>query len=849
MRGEELTAFTERCIRGEPASCSTACPFHLDIRSFLDKAARGRWNPAYKQFRDAAVFPVIVAELCEAPCRERCQRATLGDEAIAVNEIERAVLRNVREQKPERYVIPPKEQRVAVVGAGVSGLACALILAHSRYRVSVFEKGDGWGGCLRGDARFPAFDEDIARQFSGLETDFRFGEEVVELGALLEDDASRQEPAQVAGDAPRFDAVYVASGAGGDTFGLLDTWDCAVYTTREPRVFLGGMAAGAPLVESIAQGAAAAKVIQGYLQTGAVKRTPEDYAKESCAHYLSHEGAERRPLVKAADAAGYTADEAREEAGRCLQCDCDACLAGCEMLRHYGKAPKKLTIDTFNDLGQSAFASRMLTRETYSCNLCGHCAAVCPEDVEVGGLLRASRVARMAAGAAPAAFHDFWLREMEFAVTEGAFASPAPGRGTCEYAFYPGCQLGAGNPEHVHRTYEVLAGRYDLGIMLGCCGAPAYWAGQDARFESHVAEMRQTWESLGRPTLMFACATCSLMFGSFLPEIPRMSVYEALAEATRPRGAGEAAGATGVGNEATPAGEAAGARGDRTRAGGESPGGTTASGNAAELPGNSAASGGDTAEPSPGTPETSGGPAAPASGGNPTAPAAAPFAEMAVFDPCAARDDTGMEDSVRQLARAAGVTLHELKEKNRCCGHGGFIRVANPSLYEEIAQHRADADDRPYLVYCANCREVFAWRSKKCAHVLDVALGLPVDLSVPTLDEKRANSLQAKAEMMRLLQGADFEPERHGWDEVTLVISPQLREQMEEKLISSAELKEAVWKAETGGDFFYDPADGSRVANLVKPVFTYWVQYRETEPHTYEVVAAYSHRMRVERKT
>ncbi len=52
--------------------------------------------------------------------------ATLGDEAIAVRDIEAAVLRNVKEQKPERYVIPPKEQRVAVVGAGLAGLACAL---------------------------------------------------------------------------------------------------------------------------------------------------------------------------------------------------------------------------------------------------------------------------------------------------------------------------------------------------------------------------------------------------------------------------------------------------------------------------------------------------------------------------------------------------------------------------------------------------------------------------------------------------------------------------------------------------------------------------------------------------
>ena len=337
-----------------------------------------------------------------------------------------------------------------------------------------------------------------------------------------------------------FDAVFVATGAGGDSFGLLDSWDCAVYTTREPKVFLGGALVGAPLVEAIAAGVAASKIIQAYLQTGTIRRSPDDYTKESCARYLTHDGAVRLPLVRASAPEGYTADEAREEAARCLQCDCDLCIAGCEMLRRYGKAPKKLAVEAHADTAVSPFASRTLTREAYSCNLCGHCTSVCPEDVQVGGLLRASRVARMSAGVAPAAFHDFWLREMEFATTEGAFASAPPGATTCEYLFYPGCQLGAGNPEHVLGTYELLASTHDLGVMLDCCGAPAYWAGDDARVEAGMAETRRVWQELGRPTLVFACATCSMMFGSLLPEMPRKSVYELLADARVASGAGGA---------------------------------------------------------------------------------------------------------------------------------------------------------------------------------------------------------------------------------------------------------------------------------------------------------------------
>jgi Fe-S oxidoreductase len=659
-----------------------------------------------------------------------------------VRDLEAAILRHAKVRKAESYVIPPKEQRIAVVGAGTAGLSCALNLAQKKYGVTVFEKESGWGGILRSHPRFAEFDEDIALQVRGVEAEFRYGVEVKTLDELAD-----------------FDAVFVATGAGGESFCFLPSWDPEVFATSEPRVFMGGMLCGATLMQGIAQGVQASKIMEGFLQTGRASRSYDDRGKGDCERSLKHVGAVSAPRVVASGPDGYAEDEAREEAARCLQCDCDDCLAACEMLKSFRKDPNKIAVEVYSDSAVSSFSTRTVTREAYSCNICGHCKSVCPEGVDLGALLQFSRTARMSAGTHPAALHDFWLREMDFSTSEGSFASAPKGRETCEYAFYPGCQLGASNPEHVLKSYEFLRDTHDTGVILGCCGAPAYWAGDEARMQANIEAIRRNWSDMGQPTLVFACATCENLFSVFLPEIPSVSLYELLARSERI------------------------------------------------------------------VPVT-------------------PFAEAAVFDPCAARGDDAMQAGVRKLAGRGGVNIEELAERNRCCGYGGHMRIANPSLYDEIARHRAEAGAKPYVVYCVNCKEVFASRGKQCAHILDMVFGLDADGRVPSLQEKRDNSLRAKRELMKQNWDVDFEPESHAWDQLTLVIGDELQKDMDKKLISAADLKEAIWLAETSGDRFWDGSDGMCMSSMIKPVITYWVQYREIAPMAYEVFSAYYHRMR-----
>ena len=164
MEIQASRAYIEGCFREEPASCECACPFSLDIRSFLKKMAKGRWPAAYRDLCAAIAFPSVAAELCPRPCEGRCQRSVLGDAPLNMGGLEQACLRLAANERAQDFPLSPKPQRVAVVGAGPAGLSCALALARKKYQVTVFDQAEGWGGHLRAH---PAVDDDLASDIAG----------------------------------------------------------------------------------------------------------------------------------------------------------------------------------------------------------------------------------------------------------------------------------------------------------------------------------------------------------------------------------------------------------------------------------------------------------------------------------------------------------------------------------------------------------------------------------------------------------------------------------------------------------------------------------------------------------
>lgn len=98
---------------------------------------------------------------------------------------------------------------------------------------------------------------------------------------------------------------------------------------------------------------------------------------------------------------------------------------------------------------------------------------------------------------------------------------------TCRYAFFPGCQLGASEPEIVIKAYQTLLFQYpDTAIFLQCCGFPCEMAEDKSGCKNVIEDIKSKWEYLGKPTMIIACMACLRLFQKYLPDIPLVSIYE-----------------------------------------------------------------------------------------------------------------------------------------------------------------------------------------------------------------------------------------------------------------------------------------------------------------------------------
>ncbi|MBW7926392.1 MAG: FAD-dependent oxidoreductase, partial [Burkholderiaceae bacterium] len=187
-----------------PSPCHAACPVNGDIAHWIGRARERDFRGAWEILTRNNPFPAVAGRVCHHPCETACNRQGY-DEPLSICRLERHV-GDLGLAKGWSYPAPALErsERIAIVGAGPSGLSAAYHLRRRGYAVTVFESRPQAGGLMRDGIpayRLPrhVLDGEIAR--------------IVALGVELRCGEPIDSPAAFAQLRESFDAVYVAAGA------------------------------------------------------------------------------------------------------------------------------------------------------------------------------------------------------------------------------------------------------------------------------------------------------------------------------------------------------------------------------------------------------------------------------------------------------------------------------------------------------------------------------------------------------------------------------------------------------------------------------------------------------------
>ena len=224
----------QRCLNCKHKPCVSGCPVNVRIPEFIAEVAKGDFLKAYEVITATNALPAICGRVCpqESQCESKCVRGLKG-EPVAIGRLERFVADWYMEHHGE--VMPQKTasngKKVAIVGSGPSGLACAGDLAQLGYEVTIFEAFHTAGGVLvYGIPEFRLPKAIVQKEIDKLSamgvklmTNMVIGK-VLSIDELIED--------------MDFDAVFIGSGAGLPSFmgiegeALVGVYSANEYLTR-----------------------------------------------------------------------------------------------------------------------------------------------------------------------------------------------------------------------------------------------------------------------------------------------------------------------------------------------------------------------------------------------------------------------------------------------------------------------------------------------------------------------------------------------------------------------------------------------------------------------------------------
>lgn len=188
------------------APCMDACPSHVDIPKYVEKIRLGEFTEALEVVRQDCPLPGTIGRVCVRPCEFSCRRTKL-DEPIAIKALKRFIADHEVDNNltPRFQTAEPKNDRVAIIGAGPAGLSCAIYLGLLGYKSTIFESLPEPGGMAAvgiPDYRLP---RDILRYEASLAE--KLGAEI-RYNVTIGEGITRQDL-----DREGFRAIFVGAGA------------------------------------------------------------------------------------------------------------------------------------------------------------------------------------------------------------------------------------------------------------------------------------------------------------------------------------------------------------------------------------------------------------------------------------------------------------------------------------------------------------------------------------------------------------------------------------------------------------------------------------------------------------
>jgi glutamate synthase (NADPH/NADH) small chain len=147
---QEMSQQGARCMDCGIPFCQTGCPVNNIIPDWNDLVYRNKWREAIEVLHSTNNFPEFTGRVCPAPCEAACV-LNINNDPVTIKSIEQAIVDKAWSEGWIGPLVPQQKtgKKVAVVGSGPAGMACAQQLARAGHDVTLFEKSDRIGGLLR----------------------------------------------------------------------------------------------------------------------------------------------------------------------------------------------------------------------------------------------------------------------------------------------------------------------------------------------------------------------------------------------------------------------------------------------------------------------------------------------------------------------------------------------------------------------------------------------------------------------------------------------------------------------------------------------------------------------------